>query len=207
MSRSTYKSLQKAIARDDKHSIESRWEYGRAVLADPKKMAPSGKSLRHGATEALIADAKAVGSHLTDREIQRRIQCARAYKSINEIRHAVSDFDTWHDLVDAGFPLVHVDEPEPVGDIPEQTESERDEFEQLGLFPAMVKNVSIETASVATIVAYTDDMTRMTQSYATTDAKRRAHVAEIVAICDGDLSIRYVDALDMLARAKASELA
>lgn len=207
MSRSSYKSLQRAIARDDKHSIESRWEYGRAILADPKKMAASGKSLRHGATEALIADAQAVGSALTEREIQRRIQCARTYKTINEIRHAVSDFDTWHDLVQAGFPSVYVDDIAPTEEMPEQGEDERDEFEQLGLFPAMVKNVSIETASVAQIVAYTDDMTRMTQSYASTDAKRRAHVAEIVAVCDGDLSIRYVDALDMLARAKASETA
>jgi hypothetical protein len=200
MTRTSYKTLQRAIARDDKHSIVSRWEFGHAILADPKMMAASGKSLRHGAMEALIATAKAVETTLTEREVQRRIQCARTYKSINEIRRAAADFADWRDLADAGFPVTFVDEvpsPDSVLDGIEATDPQ--EFEQLGLFPPMVKSVPLEQASLRVLVSYAEDMRNMTASYARRDDERARHLSDLCAAVGGDLDVLYPDAIAALA--------
>jgi hypothetical protein len=199
MSRASYKTLQRAIARDDKHSIESRWAYGRAVLVDPKKMAPSGKSLRNGATEALIADAVAAGTKLSAREIQWRLQAARTYKTINELRSSASQFADWTALVDAGFPaptVTEVPSPESLLDDIEGTAPE--ESEQLGLFPPMVRNIPLDRATLRTIVAYTDDMSKMTASYARSDRRRTTLTAQLLAAVNGNLDALYVDALAAL---------
>lgn len=196
-----YKSLQKAITRDDKRGVEARWEYGRAILTDPKKMAASGKSLRHGAMEALIADAKAVCAKLTEREIQYRIQCARTYKSINEIRTAMVGFETWSDLRDAGFPAVVIDEElsidEALADIlPAETD-----WEQLALIPGLKpvlkvngKKIAQADALVADGEAYEQMVIEMSESV----SKTAIHVQEIMRIArlgaDGDRGMRLVEA-------------
>src|SRR5512138_2534942 len=110
MSKPSFKALQRAIARGDGRSIEDRWAYGRALLDDPRKWAASGEQLRAGVIESLIADAKAVGSKLTETEIRRRLRCARAYPSVNAIRSVATEYATWWDLVQAGFPAVEVDD-------------------------------------------------------------------------------------------------
>lgn len=197
--RSSYKTLQRAIAKDDKHSIGSRWEYGRRILGDPKKMAASGKSLRNGAIEALIADAAAVGSTLSRGEIQRRIQCARAYATDSQLRHAMTQFETWFDLIQAGFPAVDTDEtPAPESALDDIEESAADAAGQLSLFPDLVRGVPLQEATLRHLVAYDEWMCAMTASYARTDARRGKHLAELRAAVGDDLDATYAEAVTAL---------
>ena len=200
MSTTSYKRLQRAIAKDDKHSIESRWEYGRAILADPRKMSASGKSLRHGATETLIADAKSVGTTLSPTEIRYRIQCARAYSTRAEIAKAIGDFGSWSELIAANFPSVEVDEiPSPDSVLDDIEATDPQEFEQLGLFPPTIKMVPLERCTLRQLVAYGEEMRRMTESYAHRDEVRAAHLRELCAAVGGDLDVLYPEAVELLA--------
>jgi hypothetical protein len=106
----------KAIEAAEASGIRERWLFGLRFLRDPEVMAPSGKSLRHGAAEKLIAAAglNSKGKRrLSEQEIQRCIRCARAYPTESQIRRAATDFDSWWDLVDAGFPPYEAPEGEP----------------------------------------------------------------------------------------------
>jgi hypothetical protein len=198
------KSLQRAIARDDKHGIESRWAYGRAILADPKRMSASGKSLRNGAIEALIAEAgfKADGvtPALSRREIQYRVECARAYETITQLRTAACAIDDWTEFRETGFPSVVVDEvPSPESLLDDIEATDPQEFEQLGLFPPMVKSVPLESASLRVLVSYAEDMRNMTASFARRDEERAAHLRDLCAAVGGDLDVLYPDAVAALA--------
>lgn len=196
MSRPDYRKLSRNIARGDTRTIEDRWRYGRAVITDPRKMSASGKQLRIGAAEELIAVGKAVGDKLSEREIQYRIQCARAYKAINEILHASAGFAGWAELRNAGFPVTYVDEvpsPDDILDNIEQTDPQ--EFEQLGLFPPLVKTVPLERCSLRYLLAYADEMEAMTASFARRDRERRAHLSALCMAVEGDLDVLYPDAV------------
>jgi hypothetical protein len=198
----SYKALQRSIARDDKHSIESRWLYGQTIINDPKKMAPSGKSLRNGAIEALMADAVAVGSAVSRREIQWRIQCARAYKTIIELRTASSQFEDWTALREAGFPAVDVDEPQSPDSLLNAIESgprpDPQEFEQLGMFPEMVKDIPLAASTLRHLTTYAEEMKAMTASFARRDEEREQHLRELTAATGGDLDVLYPDAVAAL---------
>lgn len=52
----------------------------------------------------LIERAARSGRKLSEREIQWRLQCARAYPTEAQIRNAITDFGTWLALIQAGFP-------------------------------------------------------------------------------------------------------
>lgn len=199
MSKPNYKKLQRSIAKGDGQTIEGRWVYGRTILTDPAKISDTGKSLRHGAMEALIADAKAVGSELTEREVQRRLQCARTYKTINQIRHAVSDFGTWHDLVQAGFPEVAIDEDlvEPEG----LEVAAADAWEQLTLLPGFKEIVKVHgrempitEMTVPESIAYRDKYRSMHEGFGKTLDLIERTVDAIIDGWDGDPETKAVDA-------------
>jgi hypothetical protein len=200
--RRTYRTLQRAIARDDRHSIESRWSYGRAILADPRNLSASGEQLRVGVMEALIAGAAADGSRLSEREVRYRLQCARAYSTVNAIRQAAAGFETWTALVEAGFPSVAVDDtPSPQSVLDEIEQGDPQEFEQLALFevfPVMVRGRPLAESSLGRLVAYADEMEAMTASFDRRDRKRREHLRELLLAVGGDLNVLYPDALAML---------
>jgi hypothetical protein len=197
--RPNYRSLQRAIARDDKRGIEARWLYGRALIGDSRKMSASGKSLRHGAIEALIADAQAVGSVLSRREIQYRVQCARAYPTVAQMRTAACAFEDWTAFREAGFPPADVDPvPAPDEALDDLEQRDRQEFEQLGMFPEMVKGVPLERATLRHLVAYAAEMRAMTASYARKDEEREQHLAGLRAAVGDDLDVLYPDALAAL---------
>jgi hypothetical protein len=207
MSKPTSKSLQRAIARDDKRSIEHRWAYGRAVLNDPRRMTASGKSLRHGAVEALIAEAKAIGTKLTEREIQYRLQCARAYKTINEIRTVAFGFESWSELREAGFPPIEVDEPaESESDVePDDLDAIGEDdpytveplFEIPGFKPVLKINgrkTDLADATVADAIAYRDMCREMHGNFGRTVAQVEASVSAMIAGSGGDLDANAVEA-------------
>ena len=106
----------KAIEAAEASGIRERWLFGLRLLRNPDYVTESGKSLRHGVAEQLIAAAgrNAKGrKRLSEQEIQRCLRLARAYPTEAQIRHAVTDFETWRDIVAAGFPPYEAPEGEP----------------------------------------------------------------------------------------------
>lgn len=88
-------------------SIKLRWKWGRLVLCDEEFTDPNGR-LRWGAINELMAKAAARGWKLSRREVQYRVECARAYLTEAEIAHVCAQFEYWGDLRSAGFPPVEV---------------------------------------------------------------------------------------------------
>lgn len=206
MSRPNYPKLSQAPARDDRHSIEHRWRHGRAILTDPEMMSASGKSLKHGAMDKLIAIAKAAGVKLSEREIQWRIQCARAYKTINEIRRSTSDFADWTALVEAGFPVTYIDESvdeiddiETVGASDESpTEWDQDPLFDIPGFKAVVKvrgrKVDLSDLTVREAVDYRDMCHEMHANFGRTVAQVESSVEVMLRGCGGDLEANAIEA-------------
>jgi hypothetical protein len=201
MSKPSYKKLQAAIAKGDGRNIESRWAYGMAVLGDRRKMSSTGDQLRAGAIEALIADAKAIGSKLTETEIRRRLRCARAYRSLDAIRSAATVYPTWWDLVEAGFPLVDVDEEDLLTALAD-AQAEPD-WEQPVLIPGLKHELKINKqkiplaeALVADGDAYEQMCIEMHEGFGKTvdQVKEAMRIARLGA--KGDRGMRLVEAYE-----------
>lgn len=195
----TYLRRERKIAAADGATILQRWAYGRDLLADPRMMAASGKSLRHGALEQLLAAARAKGhGELSEQEIQRRLRCARAYESEAQIRQAMMLFGGWFALISAGFPPVDI----PGDDVlceaePAQEPLDFGRWEQVEMFPGFEPS-----ATLADLDRYCTSMERMTSNYLARDQKRRAHLGELAAAAGGDMTVSYDQARRAL-RARA----
>lgn len=203
MKTSQYVKQEKAIAAADSGGIRQRWLWGLRLLRDPEAMS-SEKSLRHGVTEQLIAAATAAGLKLTDREIRRRIQCARTYGTEAEIGRVTSDFESWFDLLKAGFPPYEVPSGEPLAD--HRTESERDHDharalldligEQGSLFP--LRDFEPVTTTLKELDDYTKQQEELTARFVAHGRKRRAYVDSLIEAADGDLSMTWQEAHERL---------
>lgn len=200
MSKPSFKALQRAIARGDGRSIEDRWAYGRALLDDPRKWAASGEQLRAGAIESLIADAKAVGSKLTETEIRRRLRCARAYPSVDAIRSVATEYATWWDLVQAGFPAVEVDDQadaiEEIG-LAEEGNQQDPLFEIPGFKPVLKirgRKRDLAELTVREAVEYRNMCREMHDSFGRTVTQIDSTVAAMLAGAGGDLDLNALDA-------------
>lgn len=203
---SKYLRYEKRIAASDTGGILERWAMARALLADSKKTTSAG-NLKHGALERILADAKAAGLPITEREIQYRLKCARAYASEAEIRTACSDFKTWTDLRAAGFPTVQV----PLGtdtdpfDPRDEDEKRRDAARelsriaqenagQLALFDHFPAERFDPLATLADLTKWANDMADWTERQAEADRKRLAYVKELTDAVDGDLGKTWEEA-------------
>lgn len=131
MKTTQYVRQEKAIAVADSGGIRQRWLYGLRLLRDQEAMSESGKSLKHGIADQLIAVAKSNGLKLSAREIQSRLQCARAYPTEAQIRRSTADFEHWSALVQAGFPDYEAPEDEPPADHRNDAERKHDAARQL----------------------------------------------------------------------------
>jgi hypothetical protein len=209
MKTTQYVRQEKAIAAADKGGIRERWVWGLRLLRDPEAMS-SEKSLKHGVTDQLIAAATASGLKLSDREIRYRLQCARAYPTEAEIGNVIADFDTWFDLIQAGFPSYEVPDDEPPADHRTDAERKRDHAraaldligEQGTLFP-LDQFEPVET-TLKELQNYTQEMEELTARFAARDAERRAYLDKLVAAADNDLSMTWRDAQDRLNATDAS---
>lgn len=103
-----YGRIEREISASGNGTIWHRWRYGRRMLCDLEITTPNGY-FRHGVIEKLIT---ASGGKLSERELQRRIQCGRAYPMRSQIRRALDTFGSWADLYNAGFPAYESDEDE-----------------------------------------------------------------------------------------------
>lgn len=213
-----YARIERAIAAGEANTTRERWLWGLRILHDPEAIAPSGRSLRHGVAEQLIATAgvnRKGKSRLSEREIQWRLRCAREYPTESQIRSAVSDFDSWHDLVAAGFPAYEAPEGEPPADYRNEREKRRErnramadvDSDQEALFP--LADFEPAETPLKVLKEYTEEMAELTARFAERDRKRQAYLNRLIDAADGDLSMTWEQARERLAPedAEASPLA
>lgn len=195
-----YMNAEKIIVGADGSGIRERWKYGLRILRDPEVISQSGASLRHGAAEKLIKAAEDRGMEVSAQEIQRRLRCARAYPTESQIRHAVTDFKTWHDLVLAGFPPY-----EPVPDelfADHRTKAEQladlarrmlDEVGEQGrLFP--LNEFEPAEATLKDLIDYSDQQDRITEAFAERGRQRREYLDTLMVAVDNDVSQTWLEA-------------
>lgn len=204
-----YLRLEKYIAASDTGGIIERWKYGRRLIEDDTATTPAG-NLKHGVLDRLTTHAAARGYKLHEREIQRRLQCARTYGTEAQIRHAVSDSETWHDLVAAGFPPVELpagDEPYDPRDADERARdtarilarrAEADSEDQLALFDYFPDDRFTEISTLAELAKYADEMADLTDRFAQRDRERADYLKRLADAVDGDMSATWEHAQSLL---------
>lgn len=203
-----YVQQEKVIAAADSGSIRERILWGLRILDDPEFVTGSGKSLKHGAAEKLIAAAKAAGQKLSEREIRRRMQGARAYPTDTQIGHAVADFRTWRDLADANFPAYDAPPGEPPADYRSGAERRRDrnripDGDQYSLFP--LDKFEPAEATLKALLEYTDEQDEITARYVEHGRKRRAYLDRLIVAAKDDLSMTWAQAESLLDAEGAAE--
>lgn len=199
-----YMRQEKTIAAADAGGIRERWLWGLRLLRDPDAFAPGSSQLKPGRADELIKAAKARGFNLYEREIQRRLKCARTYKTESEIATAGSQFETWAELREAGFPAVDSDPNEPLAD--HRTKDERDHDharalidrigEQGALFP-LAEFEPTET-TLKDLQDYTEQQEELTKRFVEHGKKRRDYLDSLIAAADGDLDATWQEAHDRL---------
>src|SRR6266568_1240776 len=108
-----YVQQERAIARADAGGIYERCIWGLRLKNDPDAFAKGSSQPKPGQIDQLVAAAKAAGLKLSRREVQYRLQCARAYPTEAQIAHACAQYEGWSDLRIAGFPAFEVSPDEP----------------------------------------------------------------------------------------------
>lgn len=191
MKTTQYVRQEKAIASADAGGMRERWLWGLRLLRDPDAFSPGSTQLK---------PAKAAGRSLSAREIQRRLQCARAYSTEAEFRHAVAEFPTWRELADANFPAFPVPDGEALADYRTDAERERDLrrayadllSDQDALFP--LSDFEPSTATLKELVEFADEMEAWTGRYVARDRKRREYLDALILAADDDLSVTWLEA-------------
>lgn len=89
MSVEIYVVLDKRVDEAEGDGIMARWEFGRELLTERV-----GKQLLAGRLDEV---AKVIGK--SRREVQRRVEFAEDYPTEEKVRHAVTHFGSWHNIV------------------------------------------------------------------------------------------------------------
>ncbi len=207
-----YLKAERHITTADSTSIIERWRFGRRLLCDETAMTASGKSLRHGVLDRLITNATARGYTLSEREVQRRLTCARKYPTEAQIRHSMADFKTWTDLQKAGFP--EYERPEGEQDYDPRWTDERvrdatnqgarllpdlDDAEQLALFP---DDRFGDFSTLAELEKYASEQNEITARFLVRGQERRSYLDRLKAAVGGDLSKTWGEAREALGEAE-----
>ncbi len=209
MKTTQYVRQEKAIAAADSGGIRERWLWGLRLLNDAESIAQAG-GLRHGVAEELIASAGKTPkgrNRLGAQEIQRRLRCARAYKTEAEIREALTEFGSWDELCRVGFPPYEVPNGEPLADWRTDTERAHDRAralaemgsDQLALFP--LDQFEPVTTTLKELAAYAEEMAELTARFAERDRQRRAYLDDLIEAAGGDLSATWQEAHEAWERA------
>jgi hypothetical protein len=200
-----YIRQEKAISAADSGSIRERWLWGLRLLRDPEAFAPGSSQLKPGRADELVKAATASGLKLSEREIRRRLQCARTYPTEAEFGHAVAEFGTWSDLADANFPRFEVVPDELPADHRTQAERDHDRAralvdligEQGSLFP--LRDFEPVTTTLKELVAYAEQQEELTARFVEHGRKRREYLNSLIEAADGDLGATWQEAHDRLA--------
>lgn len=202
----SYGRLEKAIAAADTGSIRRRWEYARRLLMDRSKTHPDGR-LKHGVIDGLIAAAARQGIKIGRREIQYRFQAGRTYQSEAEYAQLVAHFETWKEVIQAGFPAVDVPLDADLEPFDPRTPEERarDMGEaidliagkasgQLELFDYFKETAADELSTIGELRKYATEMSEWTQRHARRDRERIAYVNRLSAAVGGDETKTWAEA-------------
>lgn len=199
-----YLRLEKYITASDTGGIIERWRFGRRLIEDDTATTPAG-NLRHGVLAKLTGNASVRGYALSEREIQRRVQCARTYTTEDEIRRAVADFQTWRDLADAGFPPVEAPPDELPFDPRDADEVARDTARalarraqegdgQLALFEYFPEDRFTEISTLGELAKYAGEMAELTERFRQRDEERAAYLRQLIDAVHGDLAATWEQA-------------
>jgi len=194
-----YLRLERHIAASDTGGIIERWRFGSRLLADDKMTTPAG-NLRHGALAKLLAEAKADGYRITEQEIQRRLKCARAYRSEAEIRESAHGFKNWDELARAGFPPVQVtlgadtdpfdprDPDEKRRDAARELAriAEEESGGQLPLFAYFPADQFGFLSTLAELRKYAEESAEWTERHARKDKERFDYLRRLLSAVGGD---------------------
>lgn len=201
-----YGRLEKAIAAADSASVRQRWEYARRLLVD-RVMTTKDGNLRNGVIDKLISAAARQGIGISRREIQYRLQAGRAYPSEAEIAQLVAQYETWKEVIQAGFPVVGMPlgaDTEPY-DPRTPAEQEADagrvaglagekDGGQLALFDLFPTDMFDELSTISDLRKYTVQMAEWTERQARRDRERLAEVDRLSAAVGGDESRTLAEA-------------
>lgn len=195
---SPYLRLEKQIASDERGGIMHRWRYGRDLIKERKGFA----KLPKGRLNELIVEAVRDGLRLTDREIQRRIKLATVYGSEAELRQALTEFGSWSEIVNAGFPAVDIDESDPIGAMEEIGVASPEVVEMplfdipgfKAVFKVNGKKVDLADATVRQAVEYRDMCRQMHENFGRTVADIESTVELMLQGSGGDLDVNALEA-------------
>lgn len=197
MKTTQYVRQEKAIASADTGSIRERWMWGLRLLRDPDAFAAGSTQLKPGRADELVKAANAAGLKLTVREIQYRLQCARAYPTEAQIAHAGAQFQGWTELRSAGFPPFDAPPDEPPADHRTDTERAHDRAraladaigEQGALFP--LSTFEPVTTTLKELLDYAEQQEEITARFVAHGQKRRAYLEDLIAAAENDLSMTW----------------
>ncbi|MGH9247926.1 MAG: hypothetical protein ACRD0W_00175 [Acidimicrobiales bacterium] len=200
-----YMRQEKAINAADVKGIRERWLWGLRLLRDPDAIAPDergrgGTQLRKGVTDQLVQEAKARGFKLSTTEIKYRVQAARTYKTDSQISQATGEFDTWTDLIKAGFPGMESDPDEPPAD--HRTDQERAHARALALLELIGEQGALfpldqfepMTTTLEELEKYTEEQEELTARFVAHGRKRRKYLDSLKAAVGGDLNVTWQEA-------------
>jgi hypothetical protein len=199
-----YLRLEKYIAASDTGGIIERWKYGRRLLEDDTATTPNG-NLKHGVLAKLVAQAVASGYEIAEREIQRRLQCARTYPAETQICRAADRFRVWSELYNAGFPPVEAPPDELPFDPRDADERARDAARelarhasagdaQLTLFDYFPDDRFTEISTLGELAKYAAEMAELTERFRQRDEERAEYLGSLIEAVSGDLSKTWAEA-------------
>lgn len=200
MKTTQYLRIERAISAAATSDIRERWIWGLRLLRDPDAFAPGSTQLKPGRADELIRASKSAGMTLSEREIRYRVQCARAYPTDSQIRHACAEFEDWSSLRAAGFPAFEAPEGEPPADHRTESERQRDHAraltdilgEQGTLFP--LRDFEPTETPLKVLAAYAEEMAELTARFAARDNQRQTYLAQLIEAAGGDMSTTWQDA-------------
>lgn len=151
-----------------------RYRYGQELL----KAKAGRRQLPDGLVTELIVDALRAGFKISEREIQYRVKFATVYANDQQVRKAIADFGSWSGLIQAGFPVVEIDEPDDLIDEAEAAGihlGAPDDFEQLTLIPGLPETIKVNgrriplaEATVADAKAYRETFRQIHENFGKT---------------------------------------
>jgi len=204
-----YLRHERRIATDETDSIIARWTWGRQILLDNERMSPTGKSLRHGVADNLIAKATRRGHKLSRQEIERRLQAGRTYPTMVQIREALTNFESWDALARAGFPPV--DRPDGEADFDPRSDTEaaagnarqgRRLLASIGVgqqsFDLWPEDRFGDDSPLAEMAKYVEEQAAITARFAARDDRLLNHFQLLLDAADGDLTVTWGAAEELL---------
>jgi hypothetical protein len=215
MKLSQYTMREVQITTTDAAGMRQRWMWGLRVLADPQMFNPGSSQLKPGTRESLTAAAAKRGIALSDSEINRRLSCARTYKTEEEFRRAVAEFSTWRDLANANFPPRTLEPPVGQEFTPEPPADWRTDAEKIhdrnrayldatngmdAMFP--LRDFEPVETTLADLELFMKDTDATHESivagHERTKAKRRAYLDSMEEAVGHDLTVTWQQAHDRL---------